>query len=74
MWTGYREIFEANRQKVNEFIRTGKVFDGYVDFDAALRDPADPQALRAEFDSGDHLHPGPAGYRAMGEAEDLSLL
>lgn len=71
---GYTEVFEANRGKVNEFIRTSKDFDGYVDFDAAVRDAADPLALRAEFDSGDHLHPGPAGYKAMGEAVDLSLL
>ena len=71
---GYTEAFERNRGKVNEFIRAGNVFDGVVDFDAAVQDPADPLTLRPDFDSGDHLHPNPAGYRAMGTAVDLRLL
>lgn len=65
---------EAARQRVNRWIRTGRAADGVVDFDAALRDPGDPSRLRAAFDSGDHLHPNLAGYRAMADAIDLALL
>jgi lysophospholipase L1-like esterase len=45
-----------------------------VDFDAATRDPAHPERLKAEYDSGDLLHPSPAGYRAMAAAIPLSIL
>jgi hypothetical protein len=45
-----------------------------VDFDAVLRDPARPQRMRAQFDSGDHLHPGDAGYRKMAEAIDIDAI
>nr|WP_238420429.1 SGNH/GDSL hydrolase family protein [Streptomyces taklimakanensis] len=65
---------EAVRRQVNEEIRRGGVFDAVVDFDAALRDPADPRRLRPVHDSGDHLHPSDSGYRAMAEAVDLRLL
>ncbi len=65
---------EADRQAINRFIRTSGVFDGVVDFDAALRDPAHPDRLLPAYDSGDHLHPGEAGYRAMAEAVPLRLL
>jgi lysophospholipase L1-like esterase len=59
---------------LNDWIRTAGVFDAVVDFDAVLRDPARPGRLRAGFDSGDHLHPGDAGYRAMAEAVDIGPL
>ena len=65
---------EAVRQTVNRWIRTGGGFDGVVDFDAALRDPARPTHLATGFDSGDHLHPNDEGYRRMAEAVDLRLL
>jgi lysophospholipase L1-like esterase len=64
---------EAKRKAVNEWIRTGKVFDGVVDFDKAVRDPQHPDRMLPAYDGGDHLHPGDAGYKAMGEAIDLSL-
>lgn len=48
--------FEAKRQKINEWLRTSKVFDRLADFDAALRDPAQPSRLLPEHDCGDHLH------------------
>jgi lysophospholipase L1-like esterase len=73
-WRSYNEERESVRQAVNEFIRTSDVFDAVVDFDAVVRDPADPRRLAPEYDSGDHLHPSDAGYRAMGEAVDLRLL
>src|SRR4051812_3489913 len=64
---------EAKRQALNEWIRTSHAYDGVVDFDAATRDPAHPSVFLAQYDSGDHLHPNDAGYKAMGEAIDLSL-
>jgi lysophospholipase L1-like esterase len=69
----YTQDGEADRQAVNAWIRNGGRFDGVIDFDAALRDPARPARLRPEADGGDHLHPGPGGYRMMGEAVDLRL-
>jgi lysophospholipase L1-like esterase len=69
----FSAVGEAERQKVNAWIRTGKAFDGVIDFDAATRDPAKPTKMRAELQSGDWLHPNDAGYKVMGEAVDLSL-
>jgi lysophospholipase L1-like esterase len=71
---GYsREPGEAIREAVNNFIRTGGAFDAFVDFEAATRDPANPQRFNAASDSGDHLHPKDAGYQAMADAVDLSI-
>ncbi|KAI8227780.1 hypothetical protein K4K57_008263 [Colletotrichum sp. SAR 10_99] len=64
---------EKTRQRVNEWIRTSGRYDAVIDFDAAVRDPAAPERLRAEFDTGDHLHLNPAGYEAMAAAVDLSI-
>ncbi|QNP47257.1 SGNH/GDSL hydrolase family protein [Diaphorobacter aerolatus] len=65
---------DALRRRVNDWMRSSDAFDGIVDFDAALRDPDDSTRLIAAYDSGDHLHPGDSGLRAMGEAVDLGLL
>jgi lysophospholipase L1-like esterase len=65
---------DADRQAVNAWIRTSGAFDAVVDFDAATRDPENPARLKAEYDSGDLLHPSPAGYRAMAAAIPLSIL
>jgi lysophospholipase L1-like esterase len=74
-YPGYTAAYEANRETVNDFIRdNGGVFDGVVDFDAALRNPSNPLALAPAYDSGDHLHPNNAGYQAMANAVDLSQL
>lgn len=64
---------EAKRQALNEWIRTSGAYDGVIDFDRVTRDPAAPTKFLPLYDSGDHLHPGDAGYRAMGEAVDLAL-
>jgi lysophospholipase L1-like esterase len=61
------------RDAVNEWIRTGKAFDAFVDFDKAVRDPANPAHILPAFDSGDQLHPSDAGYDAMGKAIDLAI-
>ncbi len=64
---------EADRQAVNTWIRTPGHFDAVVDFDKVTRDPAHPEMLSPAYDSGDHLHPGPAGFAAMADAVPLSL-
>ncbi len=65
---------EAVRLAVNAWIRTSGAFDGVIDFDAALRNPADADRLRRDYDSGDGIHPNDAGYEAMGAAIDLVRL
>jgi lysophospholipase L1-like esterase len=64
---------EADRQAINAWIRDPGHFDAVVDFDQLTRDPAHPDRLLPAFDSGDGLHPGPAGYKAMGDAVPLAL-
>jgi lysophospholipase L1-like esterase len=69
----YTEKGEEARQVVNQWIRTGRAFDAVIDFDALVRDPADPKRLRAEFDSGDHVHPNDRGNEAMADVIDLAI-
>jgi lysophospholipase L1-like esterase len=69
----YTENGEAIRKAVNDWIRTGGVLDGFVDFEAAVRDPNHPDTFLPTVDPGDHLHPNDAGYKAMGDAIDLKL-
>ncbi len=64
---------EAKRLAVNNWIRTSGAFDAIIDFDRVIADSARPAAMAAPYDSGDHLHPNDAGYRAMGESIDLKL-
>jgi lysophospholipase L1-like esterase len=71
---GYYSVAgEAKREAVNQWVRTSGVFDGVVDFDRAIRDPANPLVMLSAFDSGDHLHPNDAGYRAMAAAAAAAL-
>lgn len=65
---------DQTRLAVNRFVRGGGGADGTVDFDAAVRDPADASRLAPRYDSGDHLHPNAAGRRAMADAVDLAGL
>jgi lysophospholipase L1-like esterase len=64
---------EAARQEVNAWIRGSGRFDAVIDLDAATRDPRRPSRLSAAVDGGDHLHPGPEGYKIMAGAVDLKL-
>jgi lysophospholipase L1-like esterase len=64
---------EAVRQAVNDWLRKGEGFDAIVDFDQAVRDPDHPTRMLPIYDCGDHLHQSDLGYRAMGDAVDLSL-
>ncbi|MYM66747.1 SGNH/GDSL hydrolase family protein [Pseudoduganella sp. FT55W] len=65
---------EADRQELNNWIRSSGIFDAVADFDAALRDPGRPDRMKPVYDSGDHLHPSLAGYRALAEAVPLAAL
>jgi lysophospholipase L1-like esterase len=64
---------EQMRQAVNEWIRTGGAFDGVIDFDAAMRDPAHAARMDPSLQRGDHLHPNDTGYSVMANAVDLRL-
>jgi lysophospholipase L1-like esterase len=70
---GWTQQGEGKRVAVNAWIKAGASFDGVIDFAAALSDPANSARLNPKYDSGDHLHPGPAGHEAMGNAIDLAL-
>lgn len=69
----FSQAKEVQRKAVNQWIRTSHAFDAVIDFEKAVRDPADPDHIRAAFDSGDHLHPQDSGYKAMADSVDLSL-
>ena len=64
---------EQVRQAVNQWIRTTSQIDGFIDFDKATQDPANPAMYLPAYDHGDHLHPSDPGYKAMGDAIDLNL-
>ena len=64
---------EEVRQALNKWIRTTHEIDGFIDFDKATADPAHPDTFLPAYDHGDHLHPSDPGYKAMGDAIDLSL-
>jgi len=64
---------EAKRQAINAWIRGAGAFDAVIDFDAAVRDPAQPSRLLLEYASDDFTHPSDAGYAAMAGAIDLAL-
>ncbi|MEV6540325.1 SGNH/GDSL hydrolase family protein [Streptomyces sp. NPDC051665] len=72
--SGYTAAREAVRQEINGFIRGGGPFDGVVDFDAAVRDPEQPQRIRPGYDCGDHLHFNDAGMRVLADTVDLTDL
>ena len=64
-WRTDAPFRQEMRHAYNDFIRTTDLIDGCIDFDKALRDPSKPDWFLPEYDSGDHLHPSPAGYRRM---------
>jgi lysophospholipase L1-like esterase len=63
----------SKREALNHWIRTSGAYDAVIDFDKATRDPADSTRFLPAYDSGDHLHPSDAGYKAMAESVDLTL-
>ncbi|MFH9610852.1 SGNH/GDSL hydrolase family protein [Streptomyces sp. NPDC017448] len=73
-WKRWTPEQDAVRHRVNEAVRTGRVFDAVADVDAALRDPDRPSRLLPAFDSGDGLHPGPSGHTAIAAAVERGHL
>jgi lysophospholipase L1-like esterase len=74
--TGYDDAEgtrEAARQAVNQWIRTSHRFDAVIDFDQAVRDPANPRQLLPTADVGDHLHLNPDGYKLLADAVPARL-
>lgn len=69
-WARWTPGLEEVRRRINAAVRTGRVFDAVADFDAALRDPDRPERMRSAYDSGDGLHPNPAGHAALAAAVD----
>lgn len=73
-WRTYAPFRDEVRNGFNEWLRTSDCFDGCVDFDKAVRDANHPEMFAPGFDSGDHLHPSEAAYKAMAEAVPEELL
>lgn len=69
----YSDASEAKREAVNQWIRTNKDAQGYIDFEAALRDPKTPNRMLPQYDSADHLDPNDAGYQVMSDKIDFRL-
>jgi lysophospholipase L1-like esterase len=69
----YSRDGDVTRQKFNEWIRTSKAYDGFIDFDALMRDPSHPARILPQYDSGDHLHPNDTGYEVMAKSINLAL-
>lgn len=72
-WRTYNEERDRIRQEFNEWLRTSPIFDSCIDFDLAVRDTKNPKAFAQGFDSGDHLHPSEAAYKAMAHAAFIGL-
>ncbi|MCM1079611.1 MAG: GDSL-type esterase/lipase family protein [Bacteroidales bacterium] len=73
-WRTYNAERESMRCEFNEWLRTSSLFDGCIDFDKAVRNPAKPEAFNTGFDSGDHLHPSETAYIAMADEVMSDLL
>jgi lysophospholipase L1-like esterase len=76
-WRGYTQWtaeLDKTRYVVNDWVRSASGADGVIDFDALLRDPEQPDRLRPQWDSGDHIHPNDAGNQAMANAVPLDLV
>lgn len=73
-YSSWTQEKESTRQAINSYLRSTRDFDFVIDMDKVLRDPAAPTKLRAEFDSGDHIHPNDTGAAALAAAVPLWLL
>lgn len=67
-------LSNADRNTINDWIRTSGAFDAVLDFDQTIADPAWPEHMQSRYDTGDHLHPNNAGMAAMADTVDLSRL
>ena len=73
-WRTYNEDRDTLRCQFNEWMLHNHDFDGCIDFDQAVRDAATPAAFAPGFDSGDHLHPSEAAYKAMADCVPEEIL
>ncbi|MFJ4963250.1 SGNH/GDSL hydrolase family protein [Streptomyces sp. NPDC088729] len=73
-WTRWSPELDSVRRRINRAVLTGGIFDAVADFDAALRDPGRPSRVLPAYDSGDGLHPGPSGHKALADAVDRRRL
>lgn len=64
-WRTYNMQRETIRENLNEWLRNSPLFDGCIDFDKVVRSKENPHAFAEGYDSGDHLHPSEAAYKAM---------
>ncbi len=63
---------DALRARINQFIRTSRIFDGVLDIAKAVGQLGSDNLYQPRYDSGDHLHPNTAGYRAIAYRLNLS--
>lgn len=73
-WRTYNEDRDQMRMQFNEWLLSSDIFDGSIDFDKAVRDKNRPTSFAPGFDSGDHLHPSEAAYKAMADCVPTELL
>lgn len=73
-WRTYNDDRDKLRQDFNDWMRQADIFDGCIDFDKAVRDPADIKAFAPGYDSGDHLHPSEEAYKAMARCTMQALV
>ena len=71
--TYWTEVGEQKRQAVNAWIRASGAYDGVIDFDAVVRDPASPNRFVESYQAEDWLHPNDLGYQRMADAVDLTM-
>lgn len=64
---------EKLRVALNEWIRSSKAFDGVIDLDAMMRDPAHPSKFLANMHTANNFAPNEAGERKIADALDLKL-
>ena len=69
----YTPAKDEVRVALNKWIRESGEFDAVIDFEAAVRDAGNPRVIKKEYDSGDKLHPGDAGYKQMAESIDPAV-
>lgn len=72
--TDWLPAFERTRLALNDWIRSENDLDGFFDYDAALRDEANPGYLLPGTHIGDGLHPNDRGGELVAAAVDLGRL
>lgn len=72
-WRTYDVPRDNIRIAFNDWIRTQKYSDGFIDFEKAVRSTSDPRAFDPECNRGDNLHASVEGYRRMAETIDMTI-